>query len=451
MVTPDYASGHPWEVYSKQIALDYQQSFEEGLDVEKYRGVFLAVQDMPDGEEKEKIADVLFGIVASAPVREGYEYNEPSDPDGIRALRKAYEFTRRTPSREELADRIRGAWLGRVAGCLLGKTVEGMRTDELVPMLCETGNYPMTRYIRRSEITEEMLGKYKFNLRWRCYADTVPYAPADDDTNYTVLAQKLVNGYGRDFTPENVAFEWQASQPKYAYCTAERVTIRNLCLAFKPPMTALYKNPYREWIGAQIRADYYGYINPGDAQTAADMAWRDASISHIKNGIYGEMFVAAALASAAVTDSVKDAIYGGLAEIPQTSRFYKYITDVIAKYDAGESAEDVFAFIHETYDEHTDHGWCHTIPNAMIVVASLLFGGGDYGKSVCLAVQTGFDTDCNGATVGSIFGMLHGAGAIPSEWTEPLKDRLETSITGMATVTFDDLVKKTLEHIPEKN
>ena len=451
MVTPDYASGHPWEVYSKQIALEYQQSLEEGLDVEKYRGVFLGAAEMPDGEEKEKSADVLFKIVASAPIRDGYEYNEPSDPEGIRALRKPYAFERRTLSREELTERIRGAWTGRIAGCLLGKTVEGMRTDELVPLLRETGNYPMTRYIRRSEVTEEMIGKYKFNLRWRCYADAVDNAPADDDTNYTVLAQRIIGRYGRDFTPDNVAFSWQEWQPKYAYCTAERVTIRNLCLAFRPPFTAQYKNPYREWIGAQIRADYFGYVNPGDPEKAADMAWRDASISHIKNGIYGEMFVAAALACAAVTDSVKDAIYGGLAEIPQTSRFYKYITDVIAKYDAGESAEDVFAFIHETYDEYTDHGWCHTIPNAMIVVAALLYGEGDYGRSVCLAVQTGFDTDCNGATVGSIFGMLHGAGAIGSEWTDPLKGKLETSLTGMGTVPIEELVQKTLEHLPEGN
>ena len=448
MIKPDYANGHSWEVYSKETALELQQSLEEGLDIEAYADVFRAVQDMPGGVEKERIADVLFDIVSSAPIREGYPYDEPSDLAGIQSRRRAYAFERREPGREELAGKLHGAWIGRIAGCLLGKTVEGMRTNELVPLLKETGNYPMTRYILKSEITEEMIGKYKFNLSWRCYADAVDTAPADDDTNYTVLAQRLIKERGRDFTPEDVCFMWQAYQPKYAYCTAERVTIRNLCNAFHPPFTAQYKNPFREWIGAQIRGDYFGYINPGDPERAADMAWRDASISHIKNGIYGEMFIAAALACAAVTDNVKDVIFGGLAEIPEKSRLFEYVMKIVEKFDAGESCEDVFAYIHGEYDEYTDHGWCHTIPNAMIVVAALLYGGGDYGKSVCLAVQTGFDTDCNGATVGSIFGLMHGADRIPSEWSAPLKGKLETSITGMGTVEIDELVRKTMEDIP---
>ena len=86
----------------------------------------------------------------------------------------------------------------------------------------------------------------------------------------------------------------------------------------------------------------------------------------------------------------------------------------------------------------------------MIVVASLLFGDGDYGKSICLAVETGFDTDCNGATVGSIFGMTHGIKSIPEYWTKPINDKLETTVFGVGTVKISERAKLTLEHIAKQ-
>lgn len=443
----DFSGKFDWEIYSKRVALEYRQSFEEGRDIEEYREAFEGVAKMPDSAEKEQIAEILMNIAYNAKMREDYRYNEPSELSEIKELREEYNYSRREISNDELNSKIKGAWLGRICGCLLGKPVECIRTDELIPLLKETGNYPMHRYILSTDIKEDMHERYRFGLRNKCWADTVSCAPVDDDTNYTVMAQHIIEKYGRDFTTTDVADTWVRCQGRNAYFTAERVAYINLLNGYLPPNTALYKNPYREWIGAQIRGDYFGYINPGNPELAAEMAFRDASLSHIKNGIYGEMFVSAMLACAAVCDDIKDVIKGGLSQIPSTSRLYAAVTEIMEIYGSGKSSEECFAEIHKRWDEFTDHGWCHTISNAMIVVAALLYGEGDYGKSICLAVQTGFDTDCNGATVGSVIGMMKGDSAISDEWKSVINGKVDTSLFGIGTVEVFDLIDKTMEHI----
>ena len=443
---PKFANIHDWEFYASNLATEYTQCLEEGLDIEQYHDLFNAVAKLPKNEIKKKLGDVIFEIVSEAKQKEDYKYNEPSELDAIKALRKSHEISGEV-DKASLEDKIHGAWLGRICGCLLGKTVEGMKTNELVPFLKETGNYPMHRYIYKSDLSDEICSKYRYALKSRCFADEVDAMPVDDDTNYTVLAQIIVDKYGREFTPYNVSRAWLDYQRKDAYCTAERVAFCNFVKGYEPPESAVYKNPYREWIGAQIRGDYFGYINPGKPEAAAEMAWRDASISHIKNGIYGEMFASAMIAVAAVTNNIEDIILGGLGEIPCTSRLYEDVYSVVSGYRKGETKEACFERIHKKYDEYTVHGWCHTISNAMIVAASLMYGEGDYGKSVCMAVETGFDTDCNGATVGSIIGMAKGTSGIPEYWKKPVNDSLKTSIFGVGTVKISDCAKKTMEHL----
>ena len=137
----------------------------------------------------------------------------------------------------------------------------------------------------------------------------------------------------------------------------------------------------------------------------------------------------------------------GLAQIPCTSRLHKAITDVLNGYENGVTEKECFDNIHNRFDEFTVHGWCHTISNAMIVVASLLYGKGDYGRSICMAVQTGFDTDCNGATVGSILGMANGIDSIDEVWQKPINNKLHTSIFGVGTIKITDAVEITMKHV----
>ena len=439
-VKPNYGALHCWEDYSADLMTEYNQCIEEGLSIAHFEEVIKAAAKLPRCEFRVNLGEAIYKMVSEAKMMEGYKYNEPSDLEGIRALRKAHPLSGKV-NPDTIANKIHGAWMGRIAGCYLGKPVEGMRTPELWPLLKNSGNYPMTRYIKSSDCEEgyrkNLIAQYEKNK----------FMPTDDDTNYVVLAQVVVERFGRDFTSDDMMRSWLWYQPKDAYCTAERRAFINFVAGYTPPASATYMNPYREWIGAQIRGDYFGYINPGNPELAAEMAWRDARISHIKNGIYGEMFASAMITAAAVTDNVKDVILAGLGEVPETSRLYEDVMSVISMYEDGKTWEDVTKYIHEKWDEHTSHGWCHTISNAMICAMALLYGEGDFGKSICLAVQTGFDTDCNGATVGSVVGMMNGFDAIGDEWKAPFDDTLETTIFGMTMVKISECAEKTMKHI----
>lgn len=443
----DYNQADGFNRYLDDITAEYNQSVEEGLDIAEHKEFFESVASTENGEEKAKLSDRIFEIVMNAKIRKDYKYNEPDNLEDIHKLRKLHSYDAVMPDRDNLRKKLLGAWTGRAVGCLLGKPVEGIRSDEFIPFLKETGNYPMHRYILSSDITDEVCSRYKFSFNNKPWADTVDGMPVDDDTNYTVLYQKIVEESGRDFSSEDVAKAWLKYQSVYSYFTAERIAYVNFLNCIQPPDTAKYKNVCREWIGAQIRGDYFGYINPGEPEKAAEMAYRDARISHTKNGIYGEMFVSAMLAVAAVNDNIDDIILGGLSQIPETSRLYEAVMKIYDDYKNGVSIDDCFEYIHSAYDEHTDHGWCHTISNAMIVTAGLLYGEGDFEKSICIAVSMAFDTDCNGATVGSILGMRGSIDCISDYWKKPINGKIHTSIFGIGTIDIEKAVDKTLQHI----
>lgn len=439
-----------WMKYARAMMTEWKQCMEEGKNVEEFREICEAVVNLSLREDCERIAKEIGTVMNQRETRENYPYLEPSRYEEIQASLNRTETPREGTelSEQEKRDRIRGAWIGRISGCLLGKPMEGLMRDTIETILKRTGNYPMERYVDSREFPEGMEEEVNMEsfLPWqKCWADTIKgKAPVDDDTNYTVFALKLVEEYGKDFTPDDVLEAWLRWFPMFAECTAERRAYRNAAAGLYAPETALCQNPYREWIGAQIRGDFFGYIHPGEPKKAAEMAWRDASISHVKNGIYGEMFAAAMIAEAFVENDIRRILEKGLSEIPPTSRLYEQVQKVMKWEQEGMSEQEVIDRIHQEYDEHQEHDWCHTNSNAMVVAAALLYGKGDFGKTICLAVQAGFDTDCNGATVGSVVGILNGAAQIPEYWTSYYHEKLLTSLMGYQEVTVEELTEKTL-------
>ncbi|MBD3177868.1 MAG: ADP-ribosylglycohydrolase family protein [Armatimonadia bacterium] len=399
------------------------------------------VEEVASQVYQEAVAKLL-DTVQRAPMREDYPYDEPSDLEPIRDRRRAGPGLADAVTADALLDRLRGAWAGRCAGCLLGKPVEGWRRDRMYGYLRDLDRFPLDRYFE-ADVPEEVKNKYQVDPSNPGFIENVEAMPEDDDTNYTVTGLAVVRTHGPDFSSEDVADFWLRNIPLLHTCTAERIAYRNVATMVLPSESASFRNPYREWIGAQIRADAFGYLNPGDPAAAAEWAWRDARLSHIKNGIYGEMWAAATIAAAFCTDDPKEAMLAGLAQIPENSRLVQSIDKVIEWHEAGVAFDDASERVHAEWDEHRGHDWCHTISNAMIVAIGLLWGEGDFALSICRSVQPCFDTDCNGATVGSIMGALLGYDALPEPWLSPMKDTLITGVAGYHRVKISEMAELT--------
>ncbi|NLL82810.1 MAG: ADP-ribosylglycohydrolase family protein [Lentisphaerae bacterium] len=443
------------------LELEVLQAEQEGRDLASVRAQIRALNRVaaPDngnplgggrnGQWLERYKKLSTSI-QELPLRSGYPYNEPNDLAEIVAARgePEVEVPQWSGTKAKLRRQIHGALLGRVCGCLLGKPVEGWHRTSIEITAKATGNWPLERYFRvptkkMAERIAALRPVHKFGAtvkeRWynSCLMPHINGMVPDDDTNYTVLGMDLLMRCGGEFTAQDMASAWLQELPLFTTFTAERVAYRNLVAGVVPPYSATLINPYREWIGAQIRADAYGYANPGNPQRAAEWAWRDATISHVKNGIYGAMWVAAMLAAAAVLRDWEEVIYAGLGEIPAGSRLREDVETIVALWDDGADFDLACEYIHALWNERRMHDWCHTNSNAQIVAASLLWGGRDFGKCIGQAVMAGFDTDCNGATVGSLWGMMYGAGRIPKEWSEPVNNILRTSLVNYPEIAID--------------
>jgi len=429
------------------LEIEWRQCKDEGREIAPYAEEFkrLVTLDFERPENQIKVQEFL-DMTINLPILKGFAYQEPSNLEKIRTLRgEAVSLSPLKITDVELEDKINGAWLGRTCGCLLGKPVEGWRRKRMHDFLRDAVRSPLSNYFS-TIVPDDIRKKYEVT-KDRPFIEFVECMPEDDDMNYTIAALGIIQKYGRDFTPEDVADFWMNNLPILRTCTAERVAYRNFCQNIFPPASATFRNPYREWIGAQIRADLYGYIMPGQPECAASLAWRDSCISHVKNGIYGAMWVAAMLASCFATDDIRTIIRAGLAQIPSTSRLHKAICEVMEWHAQGVSYDEAVMQIHNQWDENNPYDWCHTISNAMIVATGLLWGGANFEKSICRAVQACFDTDCNGATVGSIVGLIVGARNIPEKWSSPIHDTIETGLSGKNRLSISRLVKDTLEVI----
>ena len=424
---------------------------EEGFDIAEPSRRLQAIAALPQPETPAARQGVL-ALLKNLPRRSDFAYDEPSDLASIRALRS--EGPRRLPAKlgkRFLADRTLGAWLGRAAGCLLGKPCEGWHRTRIERALRALDEWPLSDYWPRRE---QLPDGFAFWGAPDAGTDAIFYPPStdgqlrgnitrmarDDDMDYPILGLHVLETFGPDFTTADIGRTWLELLPYHCVYTAEHVAYRNLVNELEPPATAAHHNPYREWIGAQIRADIFGWACPGRPELAAELAWRDAALSHTKNGIYGEMFFAAVLAAAFVESDLNKLIEIGLSEIPRNCRLREAVLDTVQWCDTDPDWEATWQRINERYGHY--HG-VHTINNAAVVLMGLLHSGGDYERAIAIAVMGGWDTDCNGATAGSVMGTILGAKALPEKWIAPLNDRISSIVVGHTDTRLSRLARRT--------
>ena len=362
------------------------------------------------------------------------------EPDGLAAIRRLRPRGPRalwtTFDPAAYRDRLEGALLARMAGCTLGAIVEGWGVERMKEWARTIGDpFPPRDYWSRAWAPHDR--RYQAS-ECRSYTRTgLDGVPVDDDIAYTLLGLLIAEDHGLDFTTDDVGKAWLKYLP-YA-CTAEDAALRNLKRGIPARRAAERDNPFVQWIGADIRSDPWAYLAPGLPERAAAMAYRDAYLSHRRNGIYGEMYFAAAQAAAFAVDDPVEALRIGLTEIPRGCSLAVDVRwalaagkDIRGYADARAAVEGRFRGMHPV----------HTNNNACLTIFGLMIGGTDVTRVISEVVAMGLDNDCTAATAGSIAGAVAGKAGVPAHWHRRFHDTVRSYLIGRPTFRISGLLDR---------
>ncbi|MCY3833432.1 MAG: ADP-ribosylglycohydrolase family protein [Chloroflexi bacterium] len=434
-------------------AMEYLQLFEEGFPVgdtiePDFSAAYLphTVRDSSDRstltEADWEAAYHALWSVRERGLRPDFQFVEPNDFDAIIADAPPPPPLQAL-SDDEYAERIKGAWFGRIGGVILGKPLE-MRLDRrfIKRYLESVDAYPLNDWVPHCSPD--------LDITLRCKPSTlgnVKYAEPDDDIHYTILALMLLEERGLQFSKldvannhlRNIPYHWLWSCTRQSYYHMVNLTddrpVEEQIDEFPTKI-----NPLREGINTAIRADFWGYIAPGDPRRAARIAHKEVTLNAVKNGVYSSMFVAGALSAALSRNpSVEKIIQGGLSVVPRRSRLAHIVQEVIDWYAADK---DWVAVCDRIYDKYGHLPFLHALHNMAIVALSLIHGQLDYSKTITTAVMCGLDTDCNSGTAASIVGAAVGYDGLDRRWIDPFNDHVKTAVAGFGQGSISGLAQR---------
>ena len=308
-------------------------------------------------------------------------------------------------TRTELLDKIKGGWAGQVIGCTFGGPTEFRYPGAMIQ------DYQTIPW-------DDSLVARRFESSPGLYDDVYM-----DLTFVEVMARE---GIDAPAVQHAQAFA-HAGYPLWHANQAARYNVLNGLL---PPDSGHWTNsPHADDIDFQIEADFAGLMSPGMVNAGAAICDRVGHIMNYGDGWYGGVYIAAMYSLAFVSSDVESVVVGALKVLPPQSGFARCIADVVASYRADPDdwkkawfaverrwAEDVgcpdFVFQPGNIDARV---------NGAYVVIGLLYGRGDFGRTLEIATRCGQDSDCNPASAGGILGTMLGYGAIPAVWRDPVK------------------------------
>ena len=319
-------------------------------------------------------------------------------------------------NRDDLRNKILGCWLGKSIGGTLG-----------MPYECCTDMQDVHGYKNASgePVPNDDLDLQLIWLR------------AVQDKGIANVNAKVLGEYWLNFIPPH----WN----EYGICKS------NMRAGLIPPLSGeCYNDLWRNSNGAWIRSEIWACLAPGCPDIAIKHAYEDACVDHGGGeGTYAALFTAAVQSAAFVISDRDELIKIGLSKIPSDCRVAKSINIVLDAYKKGKTWQEARKAV---VDDSADLGWFQAPANVAFVIIGWMYGEGDFGKSICTAVNCGDDTDCTGATLGATLGIILGKNAIPKKWAEPIGERVVTIAIDKGSCadrvfpgTLDELTKQVME------
>ncbi len=386
--------------------------------------------------------DALYALsleLREPPLRADWDYCEPTDWEGIRAESEQLDPEQPWPQPDlaVAAERVRAGFLGSVCGCMLGKPVEIDPTlAELKAAAGPDQGWPLDDYI--SEAFLERLGR-RHDSWQQTTRENIDGVAADDDLHYTLLGMLVLEEKGPAFNQEDLYKLWQLNLAPGWTWGPERSALLSLGLQshhffLGAPLEefhdTLWLNPGDEMCGALIRADAYGYACPGNPDLAAWLAWKDASFSHTRTGVYGAMFIAALIAQChgagllPAGNERLELVREAMRRIPTRTRFAEVLRDCLEKVAAETDWEAGYEAVHGQYREYSH---CQVYQEIGTLVNTLKFAE-HVGHGIGIQVSQGNDTDSFGATAGSVLGVMFGPGHLEDRWLDPFGGKIRLSL-----------------------